>query len=93
MPSRVVWYLILISKLWETFNRHVGILSRSLRGCWEPASQAYGLAWILQPGMTPSLWTGGTVHRGDGRQPNGDERHNDEMTDGGWLHDCESNQL
>ena len=26
-------------------------VARSLRGCAEPASQARGLAWILEPGM------------------------------------------
>ena len=32
------------------------------------------------------------VHKGDGRKPNGDEGHNNEMTNGGLLHDCELNQ-
>ena len=35
----------------ELIREKVSIfLSWSLRGCWEPASQARGLAWILEPG-------------------------------------------
>ena len=58
-----------ISYLWERINKggKCGFFwSWSLRGCSEPASQARGLAWILEPGewlsntfkhTIPTIWT------------------------------------